>query len=98
MLISSWYLPWIGLAAARTLVLLFRIVVIPALAIEIVYCSIASWIAIRSYEFILSNSSIQTMPPSASTMAPPSIANSPELWSFIIEAVRPAALEPLPDV
>jgi len=31
-----------GLAAARTEVLELRMVVIPALAIEIVYCSIAS--------------------------------------------------------
>jgi hypothetical protein len=38
----SSYLPKIGFAAANTLVLLFRIVVIPALAIEIVYYSIAS--------------------------------------------------------
>jgi hypothetical protein len=37
-----------GFAAARTLVLEFRIVVMPALAIEIVYCSIASWIATLS--------------------------------------------------
>jgi hypothetical protein len=37
-----------GLAAARTDVLEFKIVVIPALAIEIVYYSMASWIATLS--------------------------------------------------
>jgi hypothetical protein len=45
---KSSYLPNIGLAAASTEVLEFRIVVIPALAIEIVYCSIASWMATLS--------------------------------------------------
>jgi hypothetical protein len=39
---KSSYLPKTGLAAAKTDVLEFKIVVIPALAIEIVYCSIAS--------------------------------------------------------
>jgi hypothetical protein len=39
---KSSYLPKIGLAAASTLVLELRMVVIPALAILIVYCSIAS--------------------------------------------------------
>lgn len=37
-----------GLAAANTEVREFRIVVIPALAIEMVYCSIASWMATLS--------------------------------------------------
>jgi hypothetical protein len=37
-----------GFAAARTEVLEFRIVVIPALAILIVYCSMASWMATLS--------------------------------------------------
>ena len=39
---KSSYLPKIGLAAARTEHLVLRIVVIPALAIEMVYCSMAS--------------------------------------------------------
>jgi hypothetical protein len=39
------YLPMIGLAAARIEVLAIRVAWIPALASEIVYCSIASWIA-----------------------------------------------------
>lgn len=62
-----------GLAAAKTLTREFSLVVIPALAIEIVYYSIASWIATLSSDRILSNSSMQTIPPSPSTMAPPSI-------------------------
>ena len=41
---------------------------------------------------------MQTTPPSARTIAPPSMANSPEFGSLIIEAVRPAADEPLPEV
>ena len=40
--LKSSYLPARGFAAAKTDVLLLRIVVIPALAIEIVYCSMAS--------------------------------------------------------
>ena len=44
----------------------------PALATEMVCCSMASWIATRSSGRILSNSSMHTTPPSASTMAPPS--------------------------
>ena len=36
------YLPMIGLAAAKIEVLAFKVAWIPALAIEIVYCSIAS--------------------------------------------------------
>ena len=41
-LLPSSYRPHIGFAAARTLVRELRIVVIPALAIDIVCCSIAS--------------------------------------------------------
>jgi hypothetical protein len=93
---KSSYLPNTGLAAASTDVLEFRIVVMPALAIEMVYYSIASWIATLSEDFILSNSSIHTTPPSAKTMAPPSSWNSPLEESLMTEAVRPAADEPLP--
>lgn len=39
------YLPNTGLAAARIDALAFKVAWIPALAIEIVYCSIASCIA-----------------------------------------------------
>lgn len=48
--------------------------------------------------FTLSNSSMHTTPPSASTMAPPSMMNPRVLGSLNTEAVRPAALLPLPDV
>jgi len=88
--------PWIGLAAAKIDVREFSRVVIPAFATEIVCCYIASWIATRSSGRILSNSSMQTIPPSAKTKAPPSIWNSPVAKSFVIDAVRPAADEPLP--
>lgn len=49
------YLPKRGLAAASTEVRALRLVVIPALAIETVCCSITSWIHARSYSVILSN-------------------------------------------
>ncbi len=39
------YLPNTGLAAAKIEALAFKVAWIPALAMEIVYCSIASWIA-----------------------------------------------------
>ena len=39
------YLPNIGFAAAKMDVLAFKVAWIPALAIDIVYYSIASWIA-----------------------------------------------------
>mmetsp|Transcript_21945 Transcript_21945/g.54284 ORF Transcript_21945/g.54284 Transcript_21945/m.54284 type:complete len:252 (-) Transcript_21945:430-1185(-) len=68
----SSYLPEGGLAAASTAARELSTVVMPALAILIVCCSIASWIATRSSSRILSNSSMHTHPPSASTMAPPS--------------------------
>jgi hypothetical protein len=71
-------------------------VVIPAFAIEMVYCSMASWIATQSWGLILSNSSMQTTPPSARTNAPPSRWNCLVLGSWIMAAVRPAADEPLP--
>jgi len=71
------YLPYRGLAAARTDVLAFRVVVIPALAIETVCYSITSWIEVLSDSFILSNSSIQHTPLSARTKAPASRVISP---------------------
>ena len=55
----------------------------------------ASHVAIR---LTLSNSSIQTTPPSARTMAPPSMMKFRDEGSLITEAVRPAALLPFPDV
>jgi len=49
------------------------LLLVVTLAMEMVCCSIASWMATRSSSLILSNSSIHTTPPSASTIAPPSI-------------------------
>ena len=49
-------------------------------------------------EFTLSNSSMQTTPPSARTIAPPSIMKLREAGSLMTDAVNPAALLPLPDV
>ena len=94
----SSYFPRRGLAAARTAVLEFRIVVIPALAIEMVYCSMASCRMVLPFSSILSNSSIQQIPLSAMTNAPPSNVNSPVRESFIRAAVRPTPDEPLPVV
>lgn len=48
--------------------------------------------------FTLSNSSMQTTPPSARTMAPPSMMKFRDVGSLITDAVKPAALLPLPDV
>ena len=41
---------------------------------------------------------MQTTPPSASTMAPPSMMKLLDTGSLITDAVRPAALLPFPDV
>ena len=71
----SSYLPNIGLAAAKIEHLAFNLVVIPALAIDIVYYSIASCITTLSSGLILSNSSIQQTPPLANTKAPASNVN-----------------------
>lgn len=69
------------MAAAKIEVREFSTVVIPALAIDMVYYSIASWIATLSWTLILSNSSMQTIPPSANTNAPPSKWNCQVLGS-----------------
>ena len=92
------YLPYNGLAAAKIEVLAFNVVVIPALAIETVYCSMTSWIEVLSDSFILSNSSIQQIPLSAKTNAPASKVISPVDGSFITEAVKPTPDDPLPVV
>lgn len=47
-------------------------IIVLTLAMETVCCSITSWIAVLSESIILSNSSIQQTPLSASTSAPPS--------------------------
>mmetsp|Transcript_98458 Transcript_98458/g.211049 ORF Transcript_98458/g.211049 Transcript_98458/m.211049 type:complete len:235 (-) Transcript_98458:726-1430(-) len=70
----------------------------PALAMVTHCCSIASWMATRSFSPILSNSSMQMAPRSARTMAPASRLNSLLPASLIIAAVRPAPLEPRPVV
>jgi len=72
MLSRSFYLPRTGFAAARMLTRVLSMAVMPALAMLMVCCSIASWIATLSWLRILSNSSIQTTPPSPNTIAPPS--------------------------
>mmetsp|Transcript_9724 Transcript_9724/g.23744 ORF Transcript_9724/g.23744 Transcript_9724/m.23744 type:complete len:304 (+) Transcript_9724:814-1725(+) len=69
----------------------------PAFAIEMVCCSIASWMATWSLGSILSNSSMQHTPLSAIMRAPGSITVSPASLSRWTEAVSPAAVDALPD-
>ncbi len=92
------YLPYTGFAAARIDVQAFNQVVIPALAIETVCCSITSCIATQSCSSILSNSSMQHTPLSAKTKAPPSKTISFVVGSLVIVAVKPAPDDPLPVV
>jgi hypothetical protein len=87
-----------GFAAAITLHLAFKFATIPAFEIEMLYCSIASWMEVRSCSFILSNSSIKQIPLSARTKAPPSNVHSFVLKSRLTEAVKPTAEAPLPVV
>jgi len=61
-------------------------------------CSITSWIATLSCSCILSNSSIQQIPRSARTRAPPSRTNSSVTGSFCTTAVKPTPDEPRPVV
>jgi hypothetical protein len=77
------YLDLIGLAAARIAVLAFKVATIPALAIEIVYYSIASCKIVLPDSSILSNSSIQQIPLSERTTAPDSKTNSPVSGSLL---------------
>jgi hypothetical protein len=70
------YLESTGLAAARMAVREFSWHTIPALAIEIVCCYIASRRTVRLFSSILSNSSIQHIPKSLKTKAPDSSTNS----------------------
>mmetsp|Transcript_26743 Transcript_26743/g.50937 ORF Transcript_26743/g.50937 Transcript_26743/m.50937 type:complete len:214 (-) Transcript_26743:816-1457(-) len=87
-----------GLAAASTEQRAFREVWMPALAMVTVCCSITSWMATRSASAILSNSSMHTMPLSASTMAPASSRRSPLSLSWVTAAVSPTPEEPRPVV
>ena len=96
--IRGLYRPYRGFAAARMDVRAFNVVEMPALLIEIVCCSMTSWIAVRSPSSILSNSSIQQMPLSASTRAPPSSTISSVTGSFMTAAVRPTPELPRPVV
>ena len=68
------------------------------LAMEIVCCSMTSWMEVRSPSNILSNSSMQQTPWSARTRAPPSRVISPVTGSFITAAVRPTPELPRPVV
>lgn len=70
------YRPYKGLAAARMDARALRVVLIPALEMEMVCCSMTSWMAVRSDSSILSNSSMQQIPLSARTSAPPSILSA----------------------
>lgn len=92
------YRPKIGLAAARTAVLEFKVVMMPALVIETVCCSMTSWIAVLSYSSILSNSSMQQIPMSAKTRAPASKESSFVIGSVTIAAVKPTPELPFPVV
>lgn len=92
------YLPNMGLAAARIDVLALSVAWIPALAMDIVYYSIASWIATWSLDSILSNSSMQHTPLSANINAPASMQNSLLSKSLCTDAVKPAADDALPEV
>lgn len=57
-----------------------------------------SWIAVLSYSSILSNSSMQHIPISAKTKAPPSKLNSLVVGSLKTAAVKPTPLLPFPVV
>lgn len=65
---------------------------------ESVCCSITSCRTDLVLSFILSNSSMQQMPLSLSTRAPVWRTSCRVSGSFITYAVRPTALEPLPEV
>jgi len=94
----SSYVPFTGFAAAITEQRALREATIPAFDIEMLYCSMASWIEVQSASFILSNSSIRQIPVSANTKAPPSKHPSWVTGSFLTAAVRPTADAPLPVV
>ncbi|GBE19178.1 hypothetical protein BMS3Abin16_01793 [archaeon BMS3Abin16] len=91
--------PYFGFAAARIAVRAENCASIPAFATLTVCCSIASCMAERSSLVILSNSSIQAIPRSASTSAPASRLQPPSPKSSLTAvAVRPAPVAPLPEV
>lgn len=89
-----WFLT--GFVAAIIVVLVFILQTMPAFATEIVYCSIASWILPLSSGLMIENSSIVTIPQSASTKAPASRTYSfPSLKQL---TVSPAEVVPIPVV
>src|SRR5690242_12069410 len=92
------YFDPIGLAEARMELRALRVVMIPALAIDTVCCSITSWSTERVESDILSNSSIQHTPPSERTNAPDSRTSWRVSGSRVTYAVRPTADEPFPEV
>lgn len=87
-----------GFAAANIAVLAFNEQMIPALATDTVYYSMASWRITLVLSSILSNSSIQQIPLSERTRAPLSKTISFVSGSFVTYTVRPTADEPLPEV
>ena len=97
MFLNGSYFPYIGFAAAKIEVLALSVATIPPFAMLADCCSITSCRALLSSGLILSNSSIQTRPWSPSTTAPASSMKIPEV-SRTTAAVRPAAVEPLPEV
>ena len=92
-------LPYFGFAAPSKAHLDCRVAVIPAFAILMLCCSIASCIEERSCDVILSNSSMQAIPLSANTKAPASSVQRPSPNSSrTAAAVNPAALVDFPEV
>ena len=90
------YLLPMGLADARMLVRALSVVMMPALAIDTVCCSMTSCSTDRVESDILSNSSMQHTPPSDSTSAPDSSTSCRVSGSRVTYAVRPTAEDPLP--
>ena len=66
-----------GLVTANIVARVLSLHTMPAFAIEIVCCSIASWMDARSCSRMEPNSSMQQTPRSASTNAPASRVHSP---------------------
>mmetsp|Transcript_27161 Transcript_27161/g.58201 ORF Transcript_27161/g.58201 Transcript_27161/m.58201 type:complete len:257 (-) Transcript_27161:3855-4625(-) len=87
-----------GFADARMDVRALSVAMMPALAMETVCCSIASWRMARVVPDILSNSSMQQMPRSDNTNAPDSMTNSLVSGSLTTDAVKPTADDPFPEV
>mmetsp|Transcript_27946 Transcript_27946/g.41204 ORF Transcript_27946/g.41204 Transcript_27946/m.41204 type:complete len:236 (-) Transcript_27946:1951-2658(-) len=87
-----------GFADANIDVRALSVAIIPAFAILTVCCSIASCNIALVVSVILSNSSMQHMPKSDKTSAPDSNTKSRVSGSRTIEAVRPTADDPFPEV